>query len=339
MESDGCSFIRHGEEEGVRILVADDDALTLESLVERLRRGGHDVTACEDGDDAWRRATAEDGDHDMMILDWMMPGIDGLELCRRIRRRTDRPYVYLIVMTVKGSPEDVVAGLDAGADDYLVKPFSWEELDARVRAGGRIVDLQNRLILAQDALRVQAMQDPLTRIMNHGAIMDSLLKEVARAHRESTPLSIILGDLDDFKRINDEYGHVVGDHVLVEVAKRMRSCLRPYDSVGRYGGEEFLTVLPSTEPEAALALAERIRSTISSDAIRVDGTDVSVTISQGVTVWADPHPIPGERLIQAADRALYAVKHAGRNGVNLVHFDPREYDGAAFTARKVEPAG
>jgi two-component system, cell cycle response regulator len=327
---------RHGEEEAVRILVADDDALTLESLVERLRRGGHDVTACEDGDNAWRRATAEDGDHDMMILDWMMPGIDGLELCRRVRRRTDRPYVYLIVMTVKGSPEDVVAGLDAGADDYLVKPFSWEELDARVRAGGRIVDLQNRLILAQDALRVQAMQDPLTRIMNHGAIMDSLLKEVARAHREKTAFSIILGDLDDFKRINDEYGHVVGDHVLVEVAKRMRSCLRPYDAVGRYGGEEFLTVLPSTEPEAALALAERIRSTISSEPIRVDGIDVEVTISQGVAVWADPRPIPGERLIQAADRALYAVKHSGRNGVNLVHFDPREYEGAAFTARKVE---
>lgn len=321
----------------MRILVADDDAVTLESVVERLQRGGHDVTPCRDGNDAWQQATTEAADHDMMILDWMMPGTDGLELCRRIRKRTDRPYVYLIVMTGKGAPEDVVAGLDAGADDYLVKPFSWDELDARVRAGGRIVDLQNRLILAQDSLRVQAMQDPLTGILNHGAIMDSILREVARAHRESSPLSVILGDLDDFKRINDEYGHVVGDHVLVEVARRMRSCLRPYDAVGRYGGEEFLTVLPSTEPEGALALAERVRNAISAEPVRVDGTEVRVTLSQGVAVWAEPHPIPGERLIQAADRALYAVKHAGRNGVNCVHFDPKEYDGMAFTARKAEP--
>jgi len=321
----------------LRILVADDDQLTLESLVARLRRGGHDVTQCADGQEAWEQATGEEVGHEMMILDWMMPGIDGLELCRRVRGRTDQPYPYLIIMTVKGSPEDVVAGLDAGADDYLVKPFSWDELDARVRAGGRIVDLQSELIQAQEALRLQAMQDPLTGILNHGAIMDSLVREVARAHREQSPLSLILGDLDDFKRINDEYGHVVGDRVLVEVARRMRACLRPYDAVGRYGGEEFLTVLPSTEPKAAVALAERIRAAISGRPVPVGGIEVGVTLSQGVTVWEDPRPIPGERLIQSADRALYAVKHAGRNGVNCTLFDPREYDGVAFTARGMGP--
>lgn len=317
----------------MRILVADDDRLTLESLTERLGRGGHHVTACENGDEAWTRATDQEPGFDMMVLDWMMPGIDGLELCRRLRKQTDRPYVYLIVMTVKGTPEDVVEGLDAGADDYLVKPFSWEELDARVRAGGRIVALQNQLIDAREALRVQAMQDPLTGILNHGAIMDSLLREVARADRESSPLSLILADLDDFKRINDEHGHVVGDKVLVEVARRMRSCLRPYDSVGRYGGEEFLTVLPNTEPGDAVTLAERVRTAISSTPFRVERLEVKVTLSQGVTSWSDPHPIPGERLIQAADRALYAVKHAGRNGVNLIRFDPREYEGSTVSAR------
>ena len=318
----------------MRILVADDDRLTLESLTERLRRGGYEVTSCEDGDQAWEKATSKDHRYDMMVLDWMMPGIDGLELCRRLRRRTDSPYVYLIVMTVKGTPEDVVEGLDAGADDYLVKPFAWEELDARVRAGGRIVALQNELIEAREALRVQAMQDPLTKILNHGAIMDSLLREVSRAHREDAPLSLILADLDDFKRINDEHGHVVGDKVLVEVARRMRSCLRPYDAVGRYGGEEFLTVLPNTRPDTAVALAERVRSIVSTQPFLVEGVEVSVTLSQGVATWPDPRPIAGERLIQAADRALYAVKHAGRNGVHAVGFDPEEYEAAASTARK-----
>jgi two-component system, cell cycle response regulator len=321
----------------MRILLVDDDALTLESLAERLRRGGHDVTSCETGEEAWRKVTAEPAHH-MVLLDWILPGMDGLELCRRIRSRSGSPYVYLIMMTVRGEPEDLLQGFGAGADDYLVKPFSWEELDARVRAGERIVDLQNELIEARDALRVQAMQDPLTRILNHGAIMDSLLREVDRTCREGQPLSLILADLDDFKRVNDVYGHVVGDQVLVEVASRMRACLRSYDSVGRYGGEEFLVVLPNAGPEPAIGLAERIRSALSDRPFRLGSTEITVTLSQGVATWEKPHSIPGQLLIQAADRALYSVKHAGRNGVNHLRFDPREYDGVPVAGRGPKPA-
>ncbi len=318
----------------MRILVVDDDPLTLHMVVYRLRQCGHDVISCTDGEAAWQ--VLEKGAlPNVAILDWMMPGMNGPELCQRIRGRSDCPYVYIVMLTGRNNPEDLIAGLDAGADDYLTKPFHLGELDARLRAGKRIVDLQNELISARETLRIQAMQDPLTQILNHGAIVDRLLREIDRAHREHQPLSLILADLDGFKSVNDSYGHVVGDQVLVEVARRMRACLRSYDAIGRYGGEEFLMVLPNSEAAQAVRLAERIRVAVSQEPFRFRNLALTVTVSQGVTTWTDPYPIPVERLIQSADGALYLVKNSGRNGVEYARFDVHAED--AFSSITATP--
>jgi len=320
----------------MKILVADDDPLTLHKVVSRLRQWGHEVISYADGEAAWKRL--ENGTMpDVAILDWMMPGINGPELCGKIRARTDCPYVYIVLLTGKNNLEDLIAGLDAGADDYLTKPFHVGELDARLRAAKRIVDLQTELIDTRETLRVQAMQDSLTHILNHGAILDSLKSEINRAHREHQSVSLILSDLDGFKNVNDSYGHVVGDQVLVEVARRMRNCLRSYDVIGRYGGEEFLVVLPNSEETQALQLAQRIRLAISSESFGVQPVDLLITISQGVVTWTEPDPIPVERLIQAADRALYEVKHNGRNGVEHVQFHWQAEN--AFESLLVSPIG
>ena len=304
----------------MKILVVDDDPLTLHMVVYRLRQWGHEVVSCTDGDSAWK--VIKDGMvPNVAILDWMMPGLNGPELCQKIRSKKDCPYVYIVLLTGRNNPEDLIAGLDAGADDYLTKPFHLGELEARLRAGKRIVDLQNELISAQETLRIQAMQDPLTQILNHGAILDALLNEINRGQREHQPLSLILADLDGFKNVNDSYGHVAGDQVLIEVARRMRNCLRSYDAIGRYGGEEFLIVLPNSDESQALRLAERIRVAVCSEPFRFHHVDLTVTVSQGVTTWTNPDSIPIERLIQAADQALYGVKNSGRNGVQHVQFD------------------
>lgn len=309
----------------MRILVVDDDPLTLHMVVYRLRQWGHEVTSCTDGDSAWK--ILEGGMvPNVAILDWMMPGLNGPELCQKIRSKKDRPYVYIVLLSGRNNPEDLIAGLDAGADDYLTKPFHLGELEARLRAGKRIVDLQNELISARETLRIQAMQDPLTQILNHGAILDALLNEINRAQREHQPLSLILADLDGFKSVNDSYGHVAGDQVLIEVARRMRNCLRSYDAIGRYGGEEFLVVLPNSDDSQALGLAERIRKAICSELFRFHHVDLTVTVSQGVTTWTNPDSIPIERLIQTADRALYGVKNSGRNAVRHIQFDVHAED-------------
>lgn len=305
----------------MRIFIVDDDPVSLEPLEARLRQWGHEVSALDDGEAAWD-ALIRGELPDVAILDWMMPKMDGLELCRRIRARPDSPYMYIIMLTGRADPTDFAAGFDAGADDYLSKPVNWGELEMRLRAAERIVDLQNELIAAREALRVQAMQDPLTKALNHGAILDALSRELDRSHREGRPLSIILADLDEFKKVNDDYGHLVGDHVLIEVTRRVRNCLRSYDAMGRYGGEEFLVVLPNTDPTQAADLAERIRLALSREPFKVGGNATTVTLSQGVTTWVDPHPIPTDLLIQSADRALYAVKNSGRNAVRCVRFEP-----------------
>ncbi len=304
----------------MKILVVDDDPLTLHMVVYRLRQWGHEVISCTDGDSAWK--VLETGTiPNVAILDWMMPGMNGPDLCQKIRSRTDCPYVYIVLLTGRNNPEDRITGLDAGADDYLTKPFHLGELEARLRAGKRIVDLQNELIATRESLRIQAMQDPLTQILNHGAILDLLMSELNRAHREVQPLSLILADLDGFKNVNDTYGHVTGDQVLIEVARRMRNCLRSYDAIGRYGGEEFLVVLPNSDDSQAIQLAERIQVAISSEPFRSHHVDLTVTVSQGVTTWNEPSPIPVERLIQTVDQALYRVKHSGRDGVEHTVFD------------------
>jgi diguanylate cyclase (GGDEF)-like protein len=299
----------------LKILIAEDNAVSRRVVETQLTKWGHEVLSANNGTEAWEILQANDAPP-LAILDWMMPGIDGVELCRRVRERTNQLYTYVILLTAKDRKEDVVKAMDAGADDYVVKPPDPSELQARIRAGCRIIELEQRLIKTQEKLKVQATHDSLTGLWNRSAIFDILDRELGRAKRNETPISIGMADLDHFKSVNDSFGHIAGDTVLREVANRMRSVIRDYDSIGRYGGEEFLIVLPGLDEKDAIDAAERIRLSISEKPLVIQEGVVPVAISIGVAVM-NPTTKAGhaESLIRLADEALYTAKAQGRNRV------------------------
>jgi diguanylate cyclase (GGDEF)-like protein len=298
----------------VRILVADDDPVSLRLLEATIRRLGHEVVAVRDGASAASLLLDPDGPR-LAILDWMMPETDGLAVCRAIRKRP-QPYVYVILLTARDSREDMVEALDAEADDFLTKPFDVVELRARLRSGQRVLALQEGLLAAQDALRHEATHDRLTGLWNRGMILDQLDREVRRSRRAGSPVAVVIADIDHFKDINDRHGHAMGDAVLRQVAERMRAGLRDYDTIGRYGGEEFLLVFPGCTRDAARDIAERVRATIARQPVAEGDVQVPVTVSFGVACTrADGHEPTA--LIRAADEALYRAKHSGRNLVEV----------------------
>jgi diguanylate cyclase (GGDEF)-like protein len=242
-----------------------------------------------------------------------MPGMDGIEVCQRIRAQSSGPYVYILLLTSKKEKTDIVRGMAAGADDYVSKPFDPQELQMRLKAGKRIIDLQSRLLEAQRELQHMATHDNLTRLANRFSIINTLDRELMRACRDGTSLGIILADIDHFKKINDHYGHLAGDVVLREIAHRLRASVRAYDSVGRYGGEEFLIVLPACDRSAAYRTAERLRNAVSSTPVSIPEGRLEVTISLGVSTNAVGEAACLETVVRAADEALYQAKAAGRN--------------------------
>lgn len=296
----------------MRILIADDDRISRRMLEATLVRLGHEVVAVEDGTLAITALLDPDGPQ-LAILDWMMPGADGLTVCRTVRRRPT-PYVYIIVLTSRDRQSDMVEGLDAGADDFLTKPCDAIELHARVRSGERVIALQENLLRAQAALKYQATHDQLTGLWNRGMILEHLKREVSRARRKTAPVGVLMADIDHFKRINDSHGHRTGDTVLREVGQRMRSVLRDYDVIGRYGGEEFLLVLGGTEPTAARDVAERVRAAVHSQPFRDGSLELSVSLSLGIACTTSVGFEP-DALIHVADQALYQAKARGRNRV------------------------
>ncbi|GIX49552.1 MAG: diguanylate cyclase response regulator [Candidatus Tectimicrobiota bacterium] len=298
----------------MKVLIAEDDPVSRRLLEATLRRWGYEVIACADGTTAWQILQQADAPQ-LVILDWMMPGMDGIQVCRAVRTRAAEPYVYILLLTARSQKSDIITGLEAGADDYLTKPFDTNELRMRLRAGRRILDLQAELIFAREALREQAMRDSLTRLWNRAAILSMLRQELERARRTQAPLSVVLADLDHFKKINDTYGHLAGDMALREAARRMRAAVRPYDAIGRYGGEEFLLVLPGCDAAAALALAQRLREAIAAEPLLLTEGKLALTLSLGV---ASRHPQADDTaLIAAADAALYRAKRHGRNRVEV----------------------
>jgi len=299
----------------VKILIADDDRVNRLILQTFLNKWGYDVVAVEDGLKAWNLLEEPDAPR-MAILDWMMPRTDGPEICRRVRRCEGAPYTYIILLTAKTRKEELIEGLEAGADDYITKPFDAQELKVRLRAGRRILDLQSRLLAVQETLRVQATHDFLTGIWNRGSILDVLAKEITRARREGSSVGVLMADLDHFKSVNDTYGHLAGDAVLSETVQRMQGEVRSYDEVGRYGGEEFLVVLPRCDESTALIVAERIRRAVGQTAMNTSEGLIGVTISVGAAVNAGSDA-RGEALIGAADAALYRTKRRGGNSVAL----------------------
>jgi two-component system, cell cycle response regulator len=295
-------------------LIVEDDPISRRVLESCLRDWNYRVTALDNGLDAWGLLQQPDAPQ-MVILDWMMPGLDGIELCRRIRNDKTGPYKYVLLLTAKGSKEDVIAGLEAGADDYLTKPFDVNELRARVRSGKRILELQDALLRVQTALQFESAHDHLTGLWNRGAIMDLLHRETQRSERTGEPLGIMMADLDHFKRINDSYGHQTGDAVLREVARRLLASVRNYDYVGRYGGEEFLIVLGNSPAAALKITAERMRLCISRHPVETDAGAIAVTVSLGLVSEQAAVEMKGEGFLRAADSALYSAKRNGRNRV------------------------
>jgi len=315
----------------VKILIADDSIVSRHLLEATLRKWGYDVMVACDGAEALGLLEGEDAPA-LIILDWMMPGMTGVEVCRRIRQRHSEPYIYILLLTSKSQKEDLIEGMEAGADDYITKPFDQNELQVRLRAGIRLVDLQTELLKAREELREQATHDSLTRLWNRSSIVSQLGRELARAARESRPLGVVIVDLDHFKLINDTYGHLAGDTVLREAAHRMQSSVRKYDSVGRYGGEEFLILFPGCCEADSYAQADRLRKTLAQTEISVNDKSLRVTASFGVTTAMPGDTWTVEALIRTADEALYMAKKSGRNRVAM-----RTYDSAALDA-STEPA-
>lgn len=302
------------------ILVADDDTITRRILAKTLTKLGHDVVEVGNGKSAWE-LLAGDTRPRLAVLDWMMPGIDGPEICRRLRKLRDEPYTYVILLTGRTEKADLVEGMTAGADDYLTKPFDENELAVRLRAGLRLLELQSELVAAREQMRTQATHDPLTGILNRGAILDVLQSELNRGRRWNDPVAVVLADLDHFKLVNDEFGHLAGDETLREASRRMRAVLRDYDSLGRYGGEEFLVVLAGCWPQIARRIAERIRTVVAARPISTTAGSIHVTSSLGVAVCDWEQPVDVQSLVNAADLALYRAKERGRNRVVIAGYE------------------
>ncbi|OLC86268.1 MAG: hypothetical protein AUI53_01695 [Acidobacteria bacterium 13_1_40CM_2_60_7] len=300
----------------MRILVADDDLISRRLVESALTKAGYAVESAGDGERAAAALCSQDGPR-LALLDWMMPGLDGPAVCREVRRRHSQPYVYMILLTSKEEKSDVIAGLEAGADDYLTKPFHAAELRARLRTGQRILELEDSLVEAREQMRFKATHDPLTSLWNRGFILDHFQRELQRVRRERSSLAVLLCDLDHFKAINDTHGHLVGDEVLRESARRLLASVRTYDAVGRYGGEEFLVVLSGCESSNAQQRAEQIRKAFAQRPVNTGCGPISITTSIGALASRDWTSASAQTLLSEADAALYQAKSSGRNCVVL----------------------
>lgn len=301
-----------------RLLLVEDEPTQRKLLQRQLQRAGYLVETANDGEEALAKILS--GHFQLLLTDWDMPGMDGRTLCRRVREANLPTYLYVLLLTSHSSTDDVVAGLDAGADDYLRKPANEAELIARLNSGRRIVQLEQSLRDANTKIHLLSITDPLIGIYNRRYLNEQLAQEVERALRYQRPLSAVMADLDRFKRINDERGHQTGDEVLRGFAELMKSSVRQsIDWVARYGGEEFVIVLPETDLEGAAITAEKIRAACAAAPMHTSTGDLMVTSSFGV---AELRPTAGnqttevaEALLRRADTALYTSKNEGRNRV------------------------
>lgn len=303
-------MIRQGGGEPMKVLIADDDKISRLVVKNLLNSLGYEVLEAEDGERAWQ--VLQEEAIQLLVLDWVMPKIEGPELCRRLRSSKGEDY-YIIVLTGRNSSEDIVAGLQAGADDYITKPFQPQEFAIRLKIARRILELRQTMKEAVEDQRYMAQHDVLTGILNRKEIINVLEKEIHRAQRQKSKLSVLMGDVDNLRQINEMHGKAAGDAVLAEVAKRMKNSLRIYDNVGRYGGDEFLLVMPGCSVNEARLIARRILNVVKNQSVMYYNKDISVTISLGLASHDDPEQADMQSLIQAAIAAMRQAKANGHN--------------------------
>ena len=297
------------------VLIAEDDLISSRILEKNLRTWGYETTVAVNGTQAWEALRAPQTR--LALLDWMMPGAEGPELCRRIRALNKASYTYIILLTARDGTQDVIEGLEAGADDFMTKPVNFSELKARLQTGTRIIALEDKLLESQKRLFELATRDSLTGIWNRATILRFLSEEMNHGARENYQVSTILIDVDFFKKVNDTCGHPIGDKLLGRVSVCLEKNIRPYDKVGRYGGDEFLIVLPNCSLYQVSLVAERIRASCSHMKVRTAGNRVKPTLSLGCAS-SECFRRPGvNRMIKESDRALYQAKSAGRDRVEL----------------------
>jgi two-component system cell cycle response regulator len=300
-----------------RVLIAEDDAFLRQILGVTLRSAGYQVVEAEDGARAWELLQQ---DHvPMVIADWSMPGMDGTDLVRRIRSAEWPAYTYIVMLTVRSEKSDVVEGLNSGADDYLSKPFHQEELLARMGVGNRILDLETRLHSMVARERGLAATDGLTGLLNRRGLYERARSELSRSLREGTDIGFVMMDLDDFKGFNDAFGHIAGDRALCLISDALRQELRDYDFAGRWGGEEFVVVLPGASLVQAARAAERIRASVASVSVPVEGRNaLPLELSLGVASCSGRDgDVTLDAVLEKADDALYRAKAAGGNQVRV----------------------
>ncbi|HEV2350797.1 MAG TPA: diguanylate cyclase [Terriglobia bacterium] len=305
----------------MKVLMAEDDLVSRRRLEANLLSWNYEVEVARDGNEAWRMLQGENAPR-LAILDWMMPGMDGLRVCEKVRKVKAEPYVYILLLTAKDRKENVVEGLEAGADDYLTKPYDAQELKARLRTGRRILALQEALLSARDALRFQASLDPLTGVWNRTAILGILRRELARTESQGHSLTVFKADLDRFSQVNERHGDMAGDAALREIARRIQNVNRLYDAVGRLGGEEFLIVAPGHQDSKARGQAERVRASISEEAVDLSEGEVRITASVGAVTVSAAKGVEPNAILHAADAALSRAKSRGGNRVEVA--DPQE---------------
>lgn len=299
------------------ILIVEDHPVSRKLLEKSLLKRGYQVTSVENGIQALEHLNAHF--FPIVLSDWMMPEMDGPQLCRAIRKGAFPGYVFIILLTAKDSKEDIITGLRAGADDYLTKPINNAELIARLNTGFRILELEQSLKSANEEIRILSITDSLTGCYNRAYLNERLLQEINRAKRYCHPLSVIMCDIDHFKKINDTHGHLVGDQILKRFAMGLMKPVRQdLDWVARYGGEEFIMILPETDCQRTLQVAERVRITIEQTRMDLSGKEVHITASFGVTGFDVDTPeerLSYQKIIEQADLYLYQAKENGRNQV------------------------
>jgi diguanylate cyclase (GGDEF)-like protein len=299
----------------MKILVVEDDIFSQTILKDALERLNYSVVIAGNGRVALELCQQEH--FPIIITDWVMPEMDGIEFCRSIRAMPTEHYVFILLLTSLDKKDELIAGLDAGADEYLVKPVHEIELAARLKAARRILDLET-------SLKQLALHDQLTGAYNRGYLDRQLSKEIQRSWRYGHPLSIIMCDIDHFKKVNDNYGHQAGDLVLKEFVTRInRSIRNENDWVARYGGEEFVIVLPETPPAGCLVVAERFRNLIAATPVLIQCGAVAVTVSFGAITIENTcliEEMTMDAILGKADECLYRAKETGRNRVVAVQF-------------------